>query len=756
MDNCGIYIREANGKYTIAYNGVEQGITIDPINQFGVIAVDNTLEIYGNKISKSGSSSTLRESGSDVSFGDALLATTGTCINITKENYNKLLRGEIVNGYSKYKRNAVYNIVSDVSESPTITYSVKGNLVRFSTSTLIEKSENMIYANSGVLTDNVEDTNATIDNTDSPFIGIKWFNPIVNINGTIDITYNVDTMDMAALNYDSQDRTFTVIIETESGDVVKKTTYAGIHQITTPAFKDSGETWLSIKCVDSRGVSCAEQYHDILVRIPMVYNTYIMKDSDLEEFTYDGNTYKIVPDDNTVSIALANKAALSAFFAKLKNDGYNRVVMLNKVYWIDYHKKSMASMTGGDDLVFPDEFTVDLNGATICATQCNDLKSGHVIYFYKNYDTHIVNGKLKGNYEGFDFAETKKNTTVGSENVVPGETLSVIGCAASSFCSFENLDISNSVGYDGSFGSIYAKTTSHPSYEVGCVDMINGNVDNGKTGMVVSDLITIKDEWLSLGEVAMCKFGYGGYWIWDKREYFMSFYDQSDNYISTVKTKMYFGVKIPKSAKKLRVSGYGTPDEWDYSSSGAIVAIHERSKNILVSNCDWHDTRSCCISPTHVKGLKFENCRFWAIAKETGLYSVTRLFADIEDGWQWACDICFSGCVMQSPISETDIKVMYCTNFTFENNSGIRLWAEGGLESGFVCDNTMPTVQIDRTYRSQHPNVYYKNNTITTLTVNDVLPVVEPLTMVNTIIKNKCSFSKLHLKNSENGGNYFY
>lgn len=753
MGNLGIYVKESDGKCSLMFNGQLITEVRSPRNKFGLVVDGQKLILQGIDVAYSAQTNPLiQQVGSAVFFGEVPLLSNGKCINITKEDYSRLCAGEAVQGYVRYNPFDIYNIVPDVSVASTVTYTVSNGIVTFSDDSTSEMSNDMLYNNSdGVLTHNNESMSATVENTDTPFLCLRYFNPIIPVGGKVSFTYHVDTIDMAKVNYDTLDRTFTIVVETESGTTVKKTTYAGVFEFSTSAFSSAGETWFSVRCIDSRGVSSPVQYYDILVRNEVSFNTYTMTESDLEEFTHDGETYRIVPDNSSVSVALANKAALSAFFAKVKASGYNKVVMLNRTYWVDYHDAEMNAVNGGDPIIFPDEFTVDLNGATIAVTQCDDLDSGNVVVLYRNYDTHIMNGHIKGNYDGFDFAATSANT-----GGAIGEHLNVISSVGSKYCSFENLDVSHSVGYDGVFRSIYATTYLTPSFSVGGINPSTGEVDVTKTNMVVSNLMTINEHYLSLGEVALGKFGLGGYWAGDKRDYFMSFYNSEDVHIKTIKSKMYYSVKIPAGAAKIRVSGYGTTSQWEVNAgNGPFIVLHERSKNIVVKHCSWHNTRSCAITAEHVKGLLYDNCTFKDIAQETGTYQATRLLGDFEDGWQWLCDVCFKHCKCIKGGGSNILKVMYCNNFDFADNSDISLWFEyGGVESGFVRNNTLPLADIGRGFRSYHPNVLFDGNHIGTLTVNDQGNVVEPLTMVNTVIENRCSYTNLHIRNSVNGGEY--
>lgn len=752
MANFGLYTIDSDDSFTLMFNGRRITTISSIVNKAGVTVDGNKMKFHGVDIAASAMQHPyVYPKDDNLYFGEVPLLPSGECINITKDDYNSLISGEIIDGYTRYSQQAIYNIVADVSNAPTIHYTVDNGVITFDNGTESRISSDMIYNSvGGELPHNNEDFTATVDNIDFPFLCLKHFDPIIPVGGHIDFTYHVDTRDMARLNYDTIDRTFTVVVETEGGSVAKKTTYAGVFTFSTPTFNTAGETWFSVRCIDSRGVSSATQYFDILVRNAVQYNTYNMVAADLQPFTYNGETYQIVPNDNTVSTALANKAALSAFFAKVKDGGYNRVVMLNNIYWVDYHNKNMAPRLGGDNIVFPNNFTIDLNGSTIRVTQCTDLSEAELIDLRKNVDTHIVNGSIKGNYEGFDFASTAANIGLSTE------WLHVVDSHGSRFCSFENLDISNAVGYDSAIEAINAGSYLIPAFSVGGINPQTGELDSTKDSMVVSNLMTINNAYLNLGELALGKFGQMGYWAGDKREYFMSFYDESNAHIKTIKSKMYYEVKIPVGAKKVRVSGYGTTTQWQVNAgNGPYVMLHERSKNIEFKNCHWHDTRTAAIAPIKVKGLSYKDCVFEDIGLEHGTYQVTALLGDFEDGWQWVCDVYINGCkciVNDGKNGSNALKIKYCNNFDFEGNQGIHIWVEaGGLESGFEKNNTFPSMRLERGYRSYHPNVLYDSNVIGTLTVTDEGNVVEPLTMINTTITNYCSYSRLHLKNSKNG-----
>lgn len=755
MDKKGLYIiEEADGRHALFFDGKEIGRTKASKNQFALFVNDKELVFNGASFALSANDSPqLREIKGNLYFGEIPLFLNGECINITMSDYNKLLAGKLVAGYTRFNPSAIYNIVSDVSTSKTMTYTISNGVVTFSDSLAQRKADGMIYNNS-ILQHNVEDNTATVSNPDSPFLCVRQFSRVIPTGSTINLSYYVDTHNMMMRNYNTIERTFTVEVTTASGTTIKKTTYAGFFDIETPSFGTTGETWFSMRCIDSRGVSSYTQYFDILVKSAVADNPYTMQESDLEEFTYNDNTYQIVTGTVDVETAIANKAALTAFFAKVKAGGYNKVVMLQRDYWIDYHKIGMPSGTvGGDNIVFPNNFTVDLNGASIKLKPCIDLKSNvTMIRLYKNIDTHIINGYIVGNYENYDFASAATAQGVGC----PSEGYNVISTTGARFCSFENLDVSNAVGYDGAIAGIYNVSCVQPTFSAGGINISTGEPDSSLSNMVVSNIVTLTGTLLSYGEITIAKFGFAGYWCGRYRDCFLSFYDEGGTYIRTVKSKLYVPAKIPSGAKKVRVSGYGTLQQWAYQGDiGPYVTLHALSKGIEIKSCHWHDTRTCALCPGHADGISWINCSFENIATENrDAYRITRMVADLEDGWQNLRNVLFKDCNVSGSLGVSLFTVNYCTNLDFVENSGFGFSALGGLESGFVEQNTIKDMTVERTGMCFYPNVLYDNNTIRALNVVDNRQVDDPLSITRTVISNRCIYKKLNLKDSVNGDEY--
>lgn len=536
------------------------------------------------------------------------------------------------------------------------------------------------------------------------------------------------------------------------------------------------------------GVSSVEQFFDVLVRGSVTENHYEMTAADLE-------TYGIVPDNSDPQVAFNNKAALSSFFAAVKEGGYNGVKMLNRTYWVDYHGtfgtqrywrvvvrnnrlisvdevteqdvisngyvttvhgsipvingtfgdavvlyfvvngsyyectvydgkitsvKSVSisdipsgktatnrgsvpyvgepysfpdatytlvynTSTDGAYITFPNEFTVDLNGATIKATQCTDLHWGSIIRINGNYDTHIKNGIIIGNYSGFDFATTRRRCG----KPYPSEGLSLTGFTNyAKYCSFENLDISYSTGYEFGYGGNYGGFDY-----LYMEDGESGKRINLSNGELVEETGCVVSSWLDLKNattVAIGRSGQGSYQGGTRREILLSFFDSNKAYISTIKTKLYYISKIPTGAKYMRMTGYGTKAQWPLSGGAGVLGVNRNPAyptNIKVKNCSWHDTRTCAFTLAGCDGFRVEDCSWTNIALESGTYQVTKILGDFEDGWQRTRNVYVNGCSVVAGNGMTILSMTYCNKLEWTNNTGFHV-TSSGIEDGLFMDNS--------------------------------------------------------------------
>lgn len=811
MDKTGLYTTVKDGKRVLMFNGKEvDAVFAGNIDHFGLRVDGNNLKADGVDIATSSVEKPNLVDMDQLIFGDASLGN-GVCINITAEDYSRLRGGESVAGYARYNERCVYNIVADVSTAESISYTENSNgNVEFDTGVVVERADNMIYNSvTDTLVHNVENTTATMTSDACPFVNVRNIDPIVPIGTKLVLKYFVDNKTMDSINRGAIGDTFTVEVKPAwSNQVVKKTTYAGMFSVELPALNTAGETWFSIRCIDSNGVGSVEQHIDLLVRDEVAPNYYPMTEEDL-------TTYGIVPDNDDIQVAYNNKLALGAMFADVKQQGYNGITMLKRTYWIDYHdvfgtqtyyKCSFANMVvtsveeiseqtvindgaitevvgsvpainsrynfadGTHYLVVntstlsslevPGGFTLDLNGSTIATTQFMDLFSG-TIFRLNNYDSHIINGNIKSSYNSFDFDTTKRRTGRG----VAAEGVAALNIGAGArYCSLENLDISYTLGYELTggfdFGTQIGLNLSNNGTENTRINIANGQ-QVSSNGMISSDFIELSDNAETIG---FGRRGYGNYDMGTRREVFFSFYNSSKAYIGSIKAKMYTFVRVPTNAKYMRFTGYGgTKAQWPEATNRGLLKIFVNAtmaKNILVKGCTWHDTRTTALTLSAGTGIIISNCHWYNIALESGTHQVTKILGDFEDLSNYCNRYTIRNCFAEKGNGGSDyLGIVYCNHLDFIDNVGIRL-SSGGIESGFIERNKIVRYDLYRRINNPTPHVIYDKNVIDELEISysgdDTIhlddEVEEVVAMSNTTIVKRCDYKDLRLINSENGG----
>ena len=512
-----------------------------------------------------------------------------------------------------------------------------------------------------------------------PELYIRYFNPKVKINTEIIIPYYVSDNTQAEYLSNNTSKTFTTIVKFNSKEF-SKTTAAGEFDINIGSISTTGETYFSIYTIDSNGVASIEQFFDILI----IDNTYSITQSQTYTMTSaDISTYNIKAGESiSVSDAKLNGAALTNLFKGIKNKGYRKIIMLNNVYMLDYH---------GDKVTLPDQFTVDMNGATFKVTQCNDINVSNLVDLRDCFDSHVMNGKLIGNYDGFDFEATKNNTNYN----IPGEGLAVAEINGARYSSFENMEMSYSVGYNlGVFGGNkagYVGTPGQLAFKNQYYIDANGNQVSSSTMCTtdITDISTLLDR----GELQCSVYlGYGGLAL-NKAELFMHFYDNSQNYLKTIKTRQYQVVKIPSGAKYIRITGFTSSTD----SSGLTICCTGQATNCELINVKSHNTRTCAMHPGIYNHLLIRNCSFDMVADENE-YKVTKLALDFEDGYENGRNLFFINNEVYQGTSALTVQrcfncnVIKCRNFGLDFRGHVK----GGLiKNNFFNDGSIYTTSFD-------------------------------------------------------------
>lgn len=530
-----------------------------------------------------------------------------------------------------------------------------------------------------------------LTSTKIPQLYIRYFNPKIKANETITIRYYVsDSTQAEYLNKDDS-KTFTTIVKIKD-KTYNKTTKAGEYSIDIGSIATTGETYFSIQTIDDNGVASIEQFFDILI-VNDSYNqvnNYNMTTADL-------STYNItVGATANTTQAKANNTGLNNLFKAVKNKGHNKITMLNKVYMLDYHS---------DKVVLPDHFTVDMNGATFKATQCNDINVSNLVDLKDCFDSHVKNGKLIGNYDGFDFETTKTNTNYN----IPGEGLAVAEINGARYSSFENMEMGYSVGYNlGVFGGKlagYVGTPGQLAFPNAYYINDQGNTVSSTT-MSTTELIDISTL-LDRGEIQCNVYlGYGGLAL-NKAELFFHFYDSNSTYKTTIKTRQYQVVKIPSGSKSMRITGF-TPTT---TSSGMTICHTGGATNCELINIKSHNTRTCAMHPGIYNHLLIKNCSFNYVADENE-YKVTKLALDFEDGYENGKNLFFINNEVYNGTSALTIQrgfnsnVINCRNFGLDLRGHIK---GANIKNNFFNDGSIYTTSFEsQSHIKIHNNTFLK------------------------------------------------
>lgn len=523
-----------------------------------------------------------------------------------------------------------------------------------------------------------------------PELYVRYFNPKIYINTDITIPYYVSDNTQAEYLNNSNAKSFTTIV-TFNSKVFSSTTTAGEFTINIGSVSTTGETYFSIYTIDSNGVASVEQFFDILIvddTYPITQSqTYIMTATDL-------STYNIKAGESvSISDAKINGASLTNLFKGAKDKGYRKIIMLNNTYMLDYH---------GDKVTIPDQFTVSMNGATFKATQCNDVNVSNLVDLRDCFDSHVINGNLVGNYDGFDFEATKTNTNYN----IPGEGLAVAEINGARYSSFKNMTMSYSVGYNlGVFGgkrSGYVGTPGKLAFKNQYYIDANGNqiTSSDMCTTDITDISTLLDR----GEFQCSVYlGYGGLAL-DKAELFIHFYDSSQKYLKTTKTRQYQVVKIPSGAKYVRITGFTSVTE----SSGLTICHTGQATNCELINITSHNTRTCAMHPGIYNHLLIKDCTFNKVADENE-YKVTKLALDFEDGYENGRNLFFINNEVYDGTSALTIQRGFNCNVIKCRNFGLDL--RGHIKGALIKNNFFNEGSIYTTNFDSQSHMKLDNNT---------------------------------------------
>ena len=445
-----------------------------------------------------------------------------------------------------------------------------------------------------------------------PYISTYYIKPIVTTTEDVIISFYITDYYQQEQLINNSSMKFTVTVKINNKNyIIKSGLKAGDHSINIGKFKTIGEQKFSIICTDEYGRNSHELFNFFLVQNNITINEYEMTVSDLKKYNISNNNDAF----NTSSTIIG----LQRLLDDKKSDGYNKLKLLPGTYLVD------ASNT----IFIPDEFTLDLNNATIKLngfTGSNSL----ILSLNNTFNSHVINGIIEGDYYEHDYKNSLDNSEWVNGVSIEGE---------SKYSSFENLTIKNITGYgatngiansrDDSLSYSYLPPISIPQFTLGDIDRSSGH-DITSYNRTTCDFIDISD-YTNINYLTISRYlGYQGNSC-NTWNLICHFYDSNKNYISSIDSYQYRRVFIPTTSKYLRVTILNEDYPTDLSIELFRIPTHCAFKNIKFENC-----RAVGLAQNAMKDMLVENCEFINCGQ-----TLAKCAYDAEDGWDMMQDVTF-------------------------------------------------------------------------------------------------------------------
>ena len=395
-------------------------------------------------------------------------------------------------------------------------------------------------------------------------------------------------------------------------------------------------------------------------------------------------------DTNAVEqAAIATAEGLQKLIKDKAAAGIRKLVLLPGTYRLSAHRR----------INLPDDFTLDLNGATLkenAFTGC----SGVIVGISSARDAHLVNGTLEGDYYEHDYANSPNHSEWPMGFTITADARD---------CSVENVRIRNITGYGGgngigkdAKGDLCFFYQAAGKYVPGGLNPADGALDESDAARFTTGFVNLEKakpyKYLQVSK-------YLGYQGRATRSWQMvaCWYDADRNFISSETLFQYRAVPIPEKAAFLRFSiEEGSVEE--AGKSGLVLTLFRVPRNCAVKNCVFERCRAVGYAASAMKNMLFEGNEFMYSGE-----ALAKCAYDAEDGWDQMQDVYFlRNWFHDNPINNS---ILTCAGLNFileKNRGGIYFW--GRTHSPCVRDNdvTSATYSCDSRLRSGYGR--FENN----------------------------------------------
>ena len=514
--------------------------------------------------------------------------------------------------------------------------------------------------------------------------------------------------------------TYTLYWQIDNGKVNQITNLkAGNHSIKV-GVKPIGIYNISLFTVDSLGRKSAviTKEFRVLDKQNKYKNeeVYIMTENDLQKYNID-NKYQKGDKEESYN-GLTNLKGLQKLLDEKKAAGFKKVVLYPGTYMVETVRNTGKTVEETDPstgnkhtfpvydiskpLFIPNEFTLDLNGATLKQVP-HGAAGGLIVIMQDVYDSHLMNGTLEGDYYEHKYENFDKSEWANCLSISTG----------SKYCSAENVIVKDVTGYASTIGfeSKFFKEgeTKAPEYTYyypmggpGNNMVQYGDPNNNRiiTGdfVDISKVVNSGCDFIQVGKYL----GYQGNPTGDENwTYIAHFYNENKTEIASFPAYFYRRVKFPKEAKYFKMELVRANDNTLKDYPDIKIFSFKYPTNCKYENIDYINCRVLGCAPAATESFILKNCVFDNCGQ-----AVTKCAFDAEDGWDMMHDMWLTGNTFKNnPFNE--ILFAGGHNITIEKNQArIYLWPR--CKSVIIRDNSSNYISCD----AKWPTKIYRNNTV--------------------------------------------
>ena len=485
-----------------------------------------------------------------------------------------------------------------------------------------------------------------------PYIATRYFNSLPTTQDNVVIPYYMTDYEQTEYVENNTSKKMNLVYEVDGTSNTQTGLLIGENELNLGKLS-VGEHTIGIQAEDPE---TGRRSHKVYIDIKVAETTK--------------NTYNVTETElsGTLESTLDMTDALNTLFEQKAAEGYGQVTLpKDGSYTID-------GTNGG--LKIPSGLTVDLNGSTIQMAVSTGT-SAAIVTMDNVEDAHITNGILAG-----DKGESGASQAVG------------VRIRGGKYCTVTNMQIKNVSG------NAYVTERVESTFSRQISDgEIKRKYTTSENKFVVSntpfvDLTELKKEsdYLMIG----CN-DYRKNVRSEKGMIYISFYDSSQNLLSTVEGYQHRKIKIPANAQYASAQFSGMLEGEDRMR----FYFHSLGENLEVKNVQFENIGGTVILPTTFNNLLVKDCTFTNVGGKA--FYVAE--GDSEaGGWTEAQDLYYLNNKVTSGYK--DIYVHTGRNFYFDNITGQNITFERGVLGGTICNMNDTGMTVSWVFGSAYMSGY--------------------------------------------------